>query len=96
MEEQIDLMYIDAVRDVKLLALAYPEMYSLATRIMTPHRAEILSNTMKVQSPSLCLPAGASSKRGHDAHVVFDCAAGLRTPKRGHTGEGQHRPGRCD
>lgn len=64
MEEQIDLMYIDAVRDVKLLALAYPEMYSLATRIMTPHRAEILSNTMKVQSPSLCLTVGASSKRG--------------------------------
>jgi hypothetical protein len=47
-EEQIDLMYIDAVRDVKLLALAYPEMYNLAMRIMAPHRAEILNNTMKV------------------------------------------------
>lgn len=48
-EEEIDLMFIDSVRDVKLIALAYPAMHDLAVRIMAPHNKEILNNALKVR-----------------------------------------------
>jgi len=46
-------MFRDGVRDVRLLARAYPEMYDLALRIMIPHRAEILPNSIQVPFPYL-------------------------------------------